>query len=580
MKRLGYFIWDFIYVEVDTAHQPWLQRWRHHIVDFLYVEAAVHATPKPYKSHSLRTRMYVHRLAYLLLTFSACGLVYGGAYWLYQENLTNPKTIENFFIAYKDSYDYNRYTGQSKLTAVENAALSRQTSATPVTDYAKSVPVLMYHRIATDKDRYNVTPAAFKAQMFALKKAGYTTISADDYANFINGTKKLPAKSILITFDDGTKDSYYGADPVLKALGFRATSFIITKYSLENPNGSHYYLSAIELKAMERTGRWDLEAHARDGHSYYQIAANGQKGEYYPNKLYLPATHRMETDTEYAARVYNDMRIAKQELGNFTHKPEDLFAFPFADMGEHNSSNYHDAPTILAKAAQKLFKNTMMLYYPGRDESQGYYNSKQALTYRIQMELGKWTNGQSLISFIKTGAAKPLPYTDGLQVDNGWRAAWGADSVYNGTLTISGTKDSTGAGILLDGASAWSNYTLSAQATLAQGTSYGLIARMQNDYRTGCYFGQGYVSIRHNKGTTAETIAEKDTSGLIVLGHTVQAGVRVTGDQIACMVNGRVVLQTTDATMPSTGGIGFSVWDSNKPSRLDLRNIKVTTSAK
>jgi len=579
VRRLGYFIWDFIYVEASTNRRSWLQRWWHSVVDFLYIEAAIHATPKPSRSHSLKTRMYLHRLAYTLLTFGVCGVIYGGAYWLYQQNLTNPKTIENFFLAYKDTYDYNRYIGEPRLTAAENLLLGHRVSAAPAASYATSVPVLMYHRItAVGNDTYNVTPTAFKAQMFALKKAGYTTVSAEDYGDFIQGTKKLPAKSVLLTFDDGTKDSYYGADPVLKALGFRATNFIITRYSIEDPNGSHYYLSEIELKAMERTGRWDMEVHTRDGHTYYATGPNGQKGEYYPSKLWLSTKHRLETDAEYAARVYNDMRIAKQELQNFTHKPENLFAFPFSDMGENNSSNYHAAPTVLTTDVQKLFKNAMMLYYPGRDQSQGYYNSKQPLTYRIGLGLGQWTNGQGLVKFIQNGAAKPLPYTDDLQTNHGWQAAWGETRVRNGTLAVNGTKDSTGAGVILDGASGWVNYTLSAQATLEQGTSYGLIARMRGDiYRTGCYFGQGYVSIRHNERANGKTIAEKNMGGLVVIGHSEQVGVRVLGNHIACTVNGKVVLQTTDTTMPAIGGIGVSVWDPKKPAQLSLTNIKVTS---
>jgi len=563
---------NFIYVEGSATDAPWVEIFWRSFVDFLYVESTARSRPK----HSIKTRMYLHRLVYMLLTALMCILIYGGAYWLYQQNLTNPKTIENYFKTYLMAYDYNRYVGESRYNAIQSAVFHTQVEAAPTTGYAASVPVLMYHRITAEgNDKYNVTPAAFKAQMFALKKAGYSTVSAEDYGDFIQGTKKLPAKSVLITFDDGTKDSYYGADPVLKALGFRATNFIITRYSIEDPAGSHYYLSAIELKAMERSGHWDLEVHTRDGHSYYQTGANGQQGEYYPNKLYLSTKHRMETDAEYAARVYNDMRTAKQEMQNFTHKPENLFAFPFSDMGENNSSNYSAAPTVLTKDVQKLFKNAMMLYYPGRDQSQGYYNSKQPLTYRIQLELGKWMDGQGLVNFIQNGTAKPLPYTDDLQTNHGWQAAWGDSSVHNGTLTINGTKGSTGAGIILDGASGWSNYTLSARATLQQGTSYGIIARMQGDaYRTGCYFGKGYVSIRRNEGASMKTIAEQDT-GLTILGQTHQVGVRVVGSQIACLLDGQTILQTTDKTMPATGSIGFSVWSANKPSLLNLTDVKV-----
>jgi hypothetical protein len=237
--------------------------------------------------HSLHTRMYIHRAAYVALSFAVCGLIYGGAYCLYAYNLDNPETIENFFTTYRVRYDYNRYVGESRVAATRDAVFkTHKISVGPKpAGYATSVPVLLYHRIATDHDIYNVTPGDFQAQMFALKKAGYTTVSADDYAAFIAGNKKLPAKSVYITFDDGTKDSYYPTEPVLAALGFRATEFVITKYSIEQYAGSHYYLSSIELRAMERSGHWDLEPHTDIGHSYYTISSKGTKGEFYATTL-------------------------------------------------------------------------------------------------------------------------------------------------------------------------------------------------------------------------------------------------------------------------------------------------------
>lgn len=505
-------------------------------------------------------------------------LIYVGAYWLYQENMTNLQTYENYFLTYKVAYDYNRYVGKPAVTAAVSTILHPElpNSTSASAGYATSVPVLMYHRIRMGTDKYDVTPAAFKAQMFALKKAGYATVSAEDYADFIDGTKKLPAKSVLITFDDGTKDSYYPTQPILKALGFRATEFVITQYSIDHPDGSHYYLSAIELKAMERSGSWDLEVHTKNGHSYYPINAKGAQGEFYPNKLWLPSQHRIETDAEYATRVYNDMRAAKQELEAFTHKPANVFAFPFADIGEFNSSNYPAAPTVLTNDVQKLFKVAMMEYYPGRTRSQGYYGSKQIYSYRIQVTLHQWTDGQGLVRYLQNGTAKPLPYTDNLESNHGWEAAWGTASVAHGKLTVAGDKGSTGAGVILDGTSGWGNYTVSAKATLVVGQSYGVIARMQGQtYRIGCYFGHNYAAIIRNLGYPSTTLNETSVD-LPGYDHVQNIGVTVKGNEISCLQNGKVILSSIDPTMPATGSIGFSVWDQKKPSALSLQDINVT----
>jgi peptidoglycan/xylan/chitin deacetylase (PgdA/CDA1 family) len=93
-----------------------------------------------------------------------------------------------------------------------------------------SVPILLYHHIATaDKPSdYFVSPKTFERQMKWLKDMGYTVVSyADFYAAFI-GEKNLPSNSVVITFDDGKRDQYENAYPILKKYGYPATFFIET----------------------------------------------------------------------------------------------------------------------------------------------------------------------------------------------------------------------------------------------------------------------------------------------------------------------------------------------------------------
>ncbi len=73
---------------------------------------------------------------------------------------------------------------------------------------ALSVPVLLYHGIVPESDRFSITEEVFKDQMFALKKAGYSTITLNEFYGFIHEGKSLPDKSFLLTFDDGRLDSY------------------------------------------------------------------------------------------------------------------------------------------------------------------------------------------------------------------------------------------------------------------------------------------------------------------------------------------------------------------------------------
>jgi peptidoglycan/xylan/chitin deacetylase (PgdA/CDA1 family) len=105
---------------------------------------------------------------------------------------------------------------------------------TPPTSSVR-VPVLMYHRVRvpvaadTPSQRLmTVTPASFQKQMQALADGGYTPVTPDDllYA-LVTSTSKLPAKPVMLTFDDGYKDDFTNVLPVLERLNFHATFYIV-----------------------------------------------------------------------------------------------------------------------------------------------------------------------------------------------------------------------------------------------------------------------------------------------------------------------------------------------------------------
>lgn len=121
----------------------------------------------------------------------------------------------------------------------------------------KSVPVLMYHSIDYEKgNELRVPKGVFREQMSYLKQNGYTTLTLDELYNFFINNKPVPNKSIVITFDDGYKDNFENAYPVLKEFGFNATIFVITSTVDANKN----YLTSLQIKELEENGI-DIESH-------------------------------------------------------------------------------------------------------------------------------------------------------------------------------------------------------------------------------------------------------------------------------------------------------------------------------
>jgi peptidoglycan/xylan/chitin deacetylase (PgdA/CDA1 family) len=61
-----------------------------------------------------------------------------------------------------------------------------------------------------------------------LNAAGYRPITLRDLAERLKGNSALDPKTAVLTFDDGFKNFYTEAAPVLDEFGFRATVFLVT----------------------------------------------------------------------------------------------------------------------------------------------------------------------------------------------------------------------------------------------------------------------------------------------------------------------------------------------------------------
>ncbi|MEO6060663.1 MAG: polysaccharide deacetylase family protein [Thermoflexales bacterium] len=128
------------------------------------------------------------------------------------------------------------------------------------------VPILMYHYLSVpppDADRIridlSVSPAMFEQQLAYLKENGYTTISLGDLFDALAGGRGLPAKPVILTFDDGYRDAYENALPLLKKYGMRATFFIVTDFIHA---GHPAYLTWPMVQALNDSGM-SIENHTR-----------------------------------------------------------------------------------------------------------------------------------------------------------------------------------------------------------------------------------------------------------------------------------------------------------------------------
>lgn len=106
----------------------------------------------------------------------------------------------------------------------------------PLTAVQKTiqVPILMYHHVSKPETQsaldvsLAVEPEIFKQQLAYLKKQGYHSVTFNQLFSALYYDAPLPAKPIILTFDDGYDDAYKNVYPMLKEQGFSGMFYIIT----------------------------------------------------------------------------------------------------------------------------------------------------------------------------------------------------------------------------------------------------------------------------------------------------------------------------------------------------------------
>mgnify|MGYP001587663522 CR=1 FL=1 len=215
----------------------------------------------------------------------------------------------------------------------------------------KNVPVLLYHSIIPKDDGYNVTVDVFKDHVFSLKQAGYETITARQLRDFLKDGTPLPPHPVLITFDDGSKTSFYPVDPMFQALGFKGTNFIISKYSTGTEGAGSFYLSEDELRYAKSTGRWEILSHGHDAHEL-DTPFMGGSNHFLSQRQFLELEGRFENENDFSMRVLRDFTHSKDALAQALSADMFGYAFPFGDFGQNNSEYPENEKLILDAVAR------------------------------------------------------------------------------------------------------------------------------------------------------------------------------------------------------------------------------------
>lgn len=160
-----------------------------------------------------------------------------------------------------------------------------------------TVPILTYHSFGYARNLLSVSPDNFVRQMKYIKDKGYKVIPLDE---LVEGTKRgrlFAHNSVVITIDDGYRDNFVYAYPVLKEYGFAATIFLISgSIGLDR-----HFLGWDEIRQMRKNN----------------IFFGGHGRKY----LYLPSVKDRDAQ-------WDEIKGSKDDIEKQIGAPVDFFCYP------------------------------------------------------------------------------------------------------------------------------------------------------------------------------------------------------------------------------------------------------------
>lgn len=196
------------------------------------------------------------------------------------------------------------------------------TAPLPTPAASRSLPILMYHKVAlTQHSKYVVSVAQLESDFQAILAAGYTPVFLHEVSDWVNNRGDLPDKPIVITFDDGQYNNLYYVLPLAQKYQIKYVINPVTAYSeksirehdTDNPRYSN--LSWEAIKTAYDSGLVEFGNHTHDLHRTTPRFGVGKKAN--------------ESADTYAATLTADITHAQELLTACQIPTPTIFAYPF-----------------------------------------------------------------------------------------------------------------------------------------------------------------------------------------------------------------------------------------------------------
>ncbi|MBS3964814.1 MAG: poly-beta-1,6-N-acetyl-D-glucosamine N-deacetylase PgaB [Methylomonas sp.] len=206
---------------------------------------------------------------------------------------------------------------------------------------ASTFLVLNYHDILEEEekvppfDRIAVNKDHLKDHFEWLKNNGYHVISIDDLLDASNGKRALPAKAVMLTFDDGYLSFYTHAMPLLKKYDYPATLAVVgTWLEQQKVEGVKPLMTPAQIREVMASGLVEVASHTYDLHHGIVSNPQGNQQSAVTARLYSSEYDEYETDEAYRQRIFQEVDKSSEQLFQVLGKRPRVMVWPY---GEHNA---------------------------------------------------------------------------------------------------------------------------------------------------------------------------------------------------------------------------------------------------
>jgi poly-beta-1,6-N-acetyl-D-glucosamine N-deacetylase len=230
------------------------------------------------------------------------------------------------------------------ISATATAGARDPVAVQPVTAVAGAFTLLCYHEVRIDVRDYPdpsaVDSAALARQFEWLRGNGYVPVSLDQIVAARRGGKPLPAKAVLLSFDDAYLSFYTHVYPLLREFRFPAVLAVVGKW-IDDPHGGPMLFgdqgSVIEasfpswgqLREMAASGFVEITSHTYGLHLGIPANPQGNLEPAATARIYDAATGSYENDAAWRARVTADLRRNSDVIERETGRRPRAIAWPY-----------------------------------------------------------------------------------------------------------------------------------------------------------------------------------------------------------------------------------------------------------